>query len=192
MSSFADFCDDFFKRYLELHPTEAIYYGIEGYDHLLKDFSDETYEAEKSFVEQSLKDMRQIAVKKLDQDEIIDFALLEGRLTLEHYEYKKEDYRLKWPDRYLPTDAIYILTVRPTKDPIGNVLSRLQRSPAVIQQGIANLSRPSANPPRLWTEMAIEAAKGGMRFLDNLPTSPRVLESLKDPGSLQQAIEKTK
>ena len=51
MSSFADFCTEYFKRYFELHPTEAIYYGIEGYDHLLKDYSDETYQAEKAFVE---------------------------------------------------------------------------------------------------------------------------------------------
>ena len=30
MSSFADFSAEFFKKYFELHPTEAINYGIEG------------------------------------------------------------------------------------------------------------------------------------------------------------------
>ncbi len=34
----------FFKKYFDLHPTEAIYYGIEGYDHLLNDYSDEVPE----------------------------------------------------------------------------------------------------------------------------------------------------
>jgi len=38
MPSFAEFCADFFKKYFDLHPTEAIHYGIEGYDHLLKDY----------------------------------------------------------------------------------------------------------------------------------------------------------
>ena len=94
------------------------------------------------------------------------------RLTIQHYEYKKEDYRLKWPETYLPVDAIYILTVRPTGDLPGNLLSRLEQTPALIQQGIANLSRPEANPPRLWTEMAIEGAKGGLSFLDNLTVHP--------------------
>ncbi len=43
MSKFTQFCDDYFKKYFQLHPTEAIYYGIEGYDHLLNDYSDESY-----------------------------------------------------------------------------------------------------------------------------------------------------
>lgn len=29
MSSFTDFCAEFFKKYFELHPTEAINYGVE-------------------------------------------------------------------------------------------------------------------------------------------------------------------
>jgi uncharacterized protein (DUF885 family) len=192
MSSFTDFCSDFFKRYFELHPTEAIYYGIEGFDHLLKDYSDDTYQAEKAFVEESLKRLQQIPVDGLDRDQVIDYALLEGRLTIQQYEHEKEDYRLKWPDTYLPVDAIYILTVRPTNDLAGNLLSRLERTPALIQQGIANLSRPEANPPRLWTEIAIEGAKGGIRFLDNLPGHPKVQSALADAEALRVAIEKAK
>jgi uncharacterized protein (DUF885 family) len=192
MSSFTDFCSDFFKRYFELHPTEAIYYGIEGFDHLLKDYSDDTYQAEKAFVEESLKRLQQIPVDGLDPDQVIDYALLEGRLTIQQYEHEKEDYRLKWPDTYLPVDAIYILTVRPTNDLAGNLLSRLERTPALIQQGIANLSRPEANPPRLWTEIAIEGAKGGIRFLDNLPGHPKVQSALADAEALRMAIEKAK
>ena len=170
------FCTDYFNKYFELHPTEAIYYGIEGYDHLLNDYSDEAYKIEKAFVGESLGKLHQIPVEDLDKDETIDYTLLEGRLTIQRYEYKKEDYRLKWPDTYLPVDAIYILTVRPTDDLPGNLLSRLEQTPALIQQGIANLSRPEANPPRLWTEMAIEGAKGGLSFLDNLTVHPKVQE----------------
>jgi len=192
MSSFVDFCAEFFKRHFELHPTEAINYGIEGYDHLLKDYGDEAYREEKAFVEESLKRLRQISVKGLTKDETIDYALLEGRLTIENYEFRKEDYRLKWPELSLPIQHIYILTVRPTNDLIGNMVSRLERSPAVLRQGIENLSRAEANPPRLWTEMAIEAAKGGNEFLDNLPNHPRVQQALKEPPLLHKAIEKTK
>ena len=174
MSSFTQFCADYFKKYFELHPTDAIYYGIEGYDHLLNDYSDETYRAEKAFVEESLSKLREISTNDLDRDQSIDYALLEGRLTIQQYEHKKEDYRLKWPDTYLPVDAIYILTVRSTNDLAGNLLSRLNRTPDLIRQGIGNLSRPDANPPRLWTEMAVESAKGGVSFLDSLPNHPKV------------------
>ncbi len=192
MSSFPDFCADYFKKYFELHPTEAINYGIEGYDHLLNDYGDGAYREEKAFAAESLKRLRQISIKELTQDERIDYALLEGRLTIENYELNKEDYRLKWPEISLPIQHIYILTVRPTNDLIGNLISRLERSPAAIRQGIENLSRAEANPPRLWTEMAIEAAKGGNEFLANLPNHPRVQETLKEPPRFQAAIEKTK
>jgi uncharacterized protein (DUF885 family) len=192
MSAFSDFCADYFKKYFELHPTDAIYYGIEGYDHLLNDYSDEAYRAEKAFVEESLGKLRRISAQGLDQNEAIDHALLEGRLTIQQYEHKKEDYRLKWPDTYLPTDAIYILTVRATSDFAGNLLSRLGRTPQSIQQGIENLGRSQANPPKLWTEMAIKGAKGGISFLDNLPNHPKVQAEMKDIAALRAAIEKAK
>jgi len=192
MSKFTDFCADYFKKYFDLHPTDAIYYGIEGYDHLLNDHSDETYQAEKAFVQESLNKLRRIPVDDLDDDQAIDYSLLEGRLTIQQYEHAKEDYRLKWPDTYSPIDAIYILTVRSTNDLSGNLLSRLERTPELIRQGMANLSRRDANPPKLWTEMAIEGAKGGISFLDNLPNHPKVQAEVKDIEALGAAIDKAR
>jgi uncharacterized protein (DUF885 family) len=192
MASFAEFCAEFFKRYFELHPTEAIHYGIEGYDHRLKDYTDEAYREEKSFAADSLQRLKQVSIKGLNPDDTLDYALLEGRLTIDNYEFNKEDYRLKLPDLYLSTSHFYILTVRPTNDVIGNLLARLGSSPKIIEQGIANLSRPEANPPRLWTEMAIESAQGGLSFLDNLGNIPRVKNALKEPQRFQAAVDKAK
>ncbi len=192
MARFSEFCGEYFKKYFELRPAEAIYYGVEGYDHLLNDYSDETFKAEKAFAEESLAKLRQIDRSRLDPDEVIDGALLEGKLVIQSYEHAKEDYRLKWPDIYLPNDAIYILTVRPTNDFAGNLLSRLERAPALIRQGIENLSRPAANPPRLWTEMAIDGAQGGLAFLDNLASHPKVQESGMDGAALRRALDRAK
>src|SRR5258705_13489826 len=188
MSKFAEFCADYFRKYFELHPTDAIYYGIDGYDHLLNDYSDATYEAEKSFVEESLAALRQIPTGNLNPDEAIDHVLLEGKLTIQNYEQAKEDYRLKWPDTYSPIDAIYILTVRATNDLAGNLLSRLGRTPALIRQGITNLNRKDANPPKLWTENALEGAKGGIAFLDSLSEHPKVQAVAIDANTLSAAI----
>lgn len=192
MSSFGDFCADFFKKYFELHPTEAIHFGIEGYDHRLNDYSEEAYGRDKAFVAESLKYLRQVSVKALSRDEIIDYALMEGRLTIDNYEFNKEDYRLKSPEIYLPTSSIYILTVKPTTDVIGNITSRLEKTAQAIRQGIENLSRPDANPPRLWTRMAVEAAKGGIAFLDTLPDNPKVKSANKDSLALKEKIETAK
>lgn len=192
MANISEFCAEYFKRYFQLHPTEAVYYGIEGYDHLLNDYSDDTYRAEKNLVSESLNALRQISTSELSQDEAIDYALLEGKLTIQSYEHTKEDYRLKWPDIYSPIDAIYILTVRKTNDFSGSLLSRLMGTPAVIQQGITNLSRKEANPPKLWTQMAIEGAKGSLSFLDNLPSHPKVQAEVKDASAVHNGITKAK
>jgi hypothetical protein len=87
MATFSEFCSDYFKRYFELHPAEAIYYGIEGYDHLLNDYSDDTYDAERTFVADSLTRLRNISPVQLNDDQRIDFALLEGKLTIQSYEH---------------------------------------------------------------------------------------------------------
>jgi uncharacterized protein (DUF885 family) len=192
MATFSEFSDAYFKRYFELRPTDAIYYGIEGYDHLLNDYSDETYEAEKRFAAESLDALRRISPAQLSEDEAIDYTLLEGKLTIQTYEHAKEDYRLKWPDIYSPVDAIYILTVRRTADFQGSLLGRLARAPAAIEQGIANLGRKAANPPRLWTQMAIDGAKGALDFLDQLPAHPKVQAEIKDPAALAGSIAKAK
>ncbi len=192
MSDFTEFCAAFFKTYFELHPTDAIYYGIDGYDHLLNDYSDEAYKAEKNFVSASLAAINRISADRLSPDEAIDHALLKGKLTIQSYEHSKEDYRLKWPETYSPIDAVYILTVRATNDLAANLLSRLNRTPTLIQQGIANLSRPTAHPPKLWTEMALEGAKGGISFLENLPSHPKIKNAFSDSAALAFAIGKAK
>ncbi|HXG52238.1 MAG TPA: DUF885 domain-containing protein [candidate division Zixibacteria bacterium] len=192
MSAFTDFCARYFRRYFDLHPTEAIYYGVDGYDHLLNDYSDDAYAAEKSFVAESLDALRRIPAEGLDPDEAIDHALLEGRLTIESYERRKEDYRLRQPDIYSPIEAIYILTVRPTRDFPASLRGRLERAPGLIRQGIHNLSRPEANPPKLWTEMAIEGARGALSFLDSLLEHPKVRAEVKNPEELRAAVEKAR
>ena len=192
MPDFTDFCADYFDKYFRLHPAEAIYYGVAGYDHLLNDYSEETYAAQKRLVNDSLETLRQIPANDLDADQAIDYALLEGRLSIQKYEQDKEDYRLKWPDHYLATDAIYILTVRETDNLEKNLLSRLQGTADLVRQGISNLSRPEANPPRLWTEMSIQAAKGGITFLETLPSHPKVLANIKDSATFRAAIERAK
>jgi uncharacterized protein (DUF885 family) len=192
MANFSDFCAGYFTRHFDLHPTDAIYYGVEGYDHLLNDYSDKSYKAEKIFVQESLRKLRQIPTAELTPDEAIDYALLEGRLTIQRYEQAKEDYRLKQPETYSPIDAIYILTVRATNDLAGNLISRLNRTPALIQQGITNLNRKEANPPKLWTENAIESAKGGVSFLDSLAEHPKVQAAAIDAKIFSAAIDRAK
>lgn len=171
MLTWERFSDDFFGRYFHFRPDEAIICGVRGYDHLLPDMGDYTYYAEKIFFESSLKRLREIDRRCLTQDERIDWRILEGRLILENYEFAQEDYRLYDPGFYLPFEHLYHLTVLPTNDPARNIIECLKETPHLISQGISNLSRSNADPPRLWTTMAIQTAESGVEFLRDLPNA---------------------
>jgi hypothetical protein len=54
--------------------------------------------------------------------------------------------------------------VRPTNDVGGNLLSRLEASPAIIEQGIANLSRRRGQSAAALDDIAIESRKAASRF----------------------------
>ncbi|NIO08430.1 MAG: DUF885 family protein [Deltaproteobacteria bacterium] len=192
MPSFEKFCESFFHEYFRLHPTEAIHYGIEGYDHLLTDYHDDAFFEEKNFSRNSLRKIHEVSQKGLNKDEAMDLKLLEGQLSIEDYEFNKEDYRLRQPELYLPVSHIYILTVRPTKDRYGSIMGRLESAPRTLRQGIENLSRPESDPPKLWTEMAIEAAEGEIAFLDRIGSIPSVRECVKDTRRFKKAVEKVK
>ena len=88
-----------------------------------------------------------------------------------------------------PRRFIFSPCGRPTTSP-AILLSRLNRTPALIQQGITNLNRKDANPPKLWTENAIEGAKGGISFLDSLPEHPKVQAAAIDPNTLRRRHRK--
>jgi len=126
----------YFKKYFELHPTDAIYYGIPAYDHLLNDYSDESLPRGNRVSSMtrcgSCGSLRPVTSTKMKPS-----------ITPCSKENHDSEIRARQGGlpskvaRYLFTDrCIYILTVRATNDLAGNLLSRLNGTPALIRQGI--------------------------------------------------------
>ena len=142
-------------------------------------------EAEKTFVEESLAKLRQVPAGDLNPDEAIDYALLEGKLTIQSYEHAKEDYRLKWPDTYSPDRRdLYSHRAgdqRPCRQ--STQPSQIERR-QLIRQGIANLSRDRRQPAETvdgkWRS---KAPRGRQIFWTTCPTTQKFKAAVKDTAA---------
>lgn len=193
MQDFQRFCEDFFKRYFEFNPTEAIQYGVEGHDHELHDFSDLAYTVEKAFWKKSFEAIVKVPKRGLTRDERVDYELLKGKIIIENYEFAHKDYRIEDPNACLPLNDIYYPVILPNRDPEGNVVSRLKKTPGMLMDCVMNfLYHRGVNPPRLWVEVAMKSIDAGMLFLDALPQMLDAKVSVREPKELADAVADAK
>lgn len=192
MQDFQRFCEDFFRRYFEFNPSEAIPFGITGHEAEWEDYSDYRYRDEKSFYHYSFAALLKIPKKGLTRDECVDYELMHGMFIVKIAKFALGDYRIEKPDLYLPFDAIYYLTKYPNRDPAGFILERLEGVSYFMIQGVEEFHIRDAHPPRLWVKMAISELEGGIGFLDSLAEMPGVAEGIKDPERFAKAVRRAK
>jgi len=181
------------KEYLdlvvEISPERATELGFHQRDTELDDRSAAGF-ARALEREQALLDSigRRFPSEPRDQRARTDLAMLKGALEVD-IRLKRERRPLETqPDLYAsPLNAIFLMTARdyaPASERAKNVLSRLEKIPAMIEAAKTNLKRP----PRVWTEIGIERARSAKSFLGeqreflqkSLPTEPaRVGAALK-------------
>jgi Bacterial protein of unknown function (DUF885) len=96
-----------------------------------------------------------------------DLAIMEHALAVD-IRLKTEDKPLeRKPDVYAnPMNALFLMTARdyaPAAERAKNALARIQKIPAQLEQAKLNIKRP----PRVWTQVGIEAASGAKQFFDD-------------------------
>jgi uncharacterized protein (DUF885 family) len=120
----------------------------------------------------------------------VDLELLMHSLEVAVRVGKERQLPVTSPQAYLaPLGTIFLMIARPyapAEDRAHAVIARLEKIPAVIAAAKANLK----NPPRVWTETAIESTHEAFSFLAQvhaflLPTLPR--ESARVAQALQTA-----
>ena len=167
MSAFnGEFCDAHFKKYFELHPTDAIYYGIDGYDHLLNDYSDETYKPKRLSSKSPWQAPKNFQLADLDPgSKPSTTPCSKENSRFKDYEHAKEDYRLKWPDTLLADRGdLYTHRSGDNNDFAGNLLSRSESHTGADSAGHRQSQPDDANPPRLWTENGDRRRQGRRKF----------------------------
>jgi hypothetical protein len=149
----ADVVDDFFDAHFRFHPTEATAAGFHEYDPKLEDYSRAAVDAEIASLESFLPRI---------QDELVVSYIRAGLLDLKT--------RRIWeinPDRYssgLSNSAFVIMSRKyaPAAERLNSLIARERRMPAALEAARANLK----NPPRVYTEIAIEQLPGIISFFE--------------------------
>ncbi len=178
-SAFDHLVDQYFNEDFHLNPSFATSSGIhKPYDAQLEDYSRAGIEKQIALDNKYLPLFEQMPQSD-DRDWMISHlhADLLANQSIRQWE--------KNPDIYSsgPTGSIFSLISRkfaPPEERLRDVIAREKQIPAVLQAARANLR----NPPKIYTEIALEQLPGIQSFFEN--DVPAAFTSVKDPALLQQ------
>lgn len=161
------------QRYLEelanFQPVWATALGISGHEGEVADLSEERIQRHLEFLKKIKSQVRSsVAPLRPSAVEAIERELLHSELKLRESEWKEQKKYQQDPSLYvgeLIYGLWYLFLRIPSKSlVVESVLRRLKSSETVLRAAEFNLK----NPPRLWTQIAIEEAQGYLAFLKDV------------------------
>jgi hypothetical protein len=174
--------DRFFDDvYFKFNPTVGTASGFHQYDTQLEDYS-------KTALDASMKALhraeREFAALPADPDRDLILSYIRASLL----DMEKVRTWEKNPDIYSSgvTNSIFVIMSRnfaPAADRLKSVIARERLVPAVFEAARANLK----NPPRIYTEIAIEQMPGIVSFFQN--DVPAAFKQVTDPKLLAEFQE---
>jgi uncharacterized protein (DUF885 family) len=169
--------DRFFDDvYFKFNPTTGTASGFHQYDARLEDYSKAAVETQVRALHSAEKQFSALP-EDPDRDLILNYI----RATLLSLE-KVRSWE-KNPDSYSSgvTNSVFVImsrTFAPPADRLQSVIARERQIPAVFDAARANLK----NPPRIYTEVAIEQLPGIVSFFQN--DVPSAFKQVTDPKLL--------
>jgi len=178
-AEFNGMVDEYFDRYFHFHPSEGTYVGLHQYDNLLEDYSLKSRDAELSFLTEAKQGAGYTHTEFLNQEQRIDLKLISDAINARILELQEIRMWQKNPDIYSSsgTSSVYLLMSRnfaPLTDRLKSVIAREKQIPRNLAAARANLK----NPPRVYTEIAIEQLPGIISFFQN--DVPAAFKSVTD------------
>ena len=157
-----------FQQSYEAFPVRATTLGIHTYDHTLGKYDINSLANQVAGLQDTQTRLNQIDVAQLPPDARIDFQLVESDVKLALAWHNQTTEWQRNPNFYAetPVYGVFLLTVRefaPVQERARNVIARLEDVPAVLDTARANLK----NPPRVYTEIAIQTTEDGISFFQN-------------------------
>jgi uncharacterized protein (DUF885 family) len=173
--SFDRFFDDYFFRF---YPTQGTAAGFHQYDTKLEDYS-------RNGVQQRIEVLHRFERQFAAAPETDDRDLVLGRIRADLLELEEIRQWEKNPDVYSsgPTSSIFGLMSRnfaPQPERLKSVIARERQIPGVLRDARANLR----NPPRIYTEIAIEQLPGLVSFFEK--DVPLAFNKVQDPKLLAE------
>jgi len=162
--------EEFLEMTWQRNPVRATDAGIHKYDHLLGEYSKEAID---DYI-QILKDFQNRLLEEVNPEELnleakLDFSVLKISLNSLLLDLEERALLYKIPSFYpqIALYGVYLLLLRefaPLEERVERMVKRMEQIPRVLREGKENV----INPPKIYTQIAIETTKSGILFLENL------------------------
>jgi uncharacterized protein (DUF885 family) len=176
----------YYRSWFRFHPEAAVDAGVPGYAHLLTSCGDEEKGALVCLNDELRVALEDIDAAALDPDRRVDYEILTGAAQLENQYLLDVESLHPDPNRWLPVNAIYQLTIRRVEDFDAAMEARLAAIPAHLSAAQLRLSSRARHVPLLWVRSASTAARAGAEFVRGLVAHPKISASPKRAALLAQ------
>jgi uncharacterized protein (DUF885 family) len=184
-SSFRQLANEILEFTYKSDPSNATYLGIHKYDNQIRDYSAAGVEADVKAIKTFQARLDEINAEKLSDEAQLDFE--QTKHTLDGMVLSDDVIRpwAKDPDTYssgITNDAYVIIsrTFAPREDRLKSLIARMKAMPKALEEARKNLD----NPPRVFTEIAIEQIDGNRAFFDQ--DVPAAFTDVKDTALLSE------
>jgi len=177
--------DQYFDAYFHFHPSEGTAAGFHQYDSMMEDLSQQGRDAELSILLEAKQGAGYFHTDRLNDAQRTDWKLVSNAINARLLELQEIRMWQKSPDLYSgsATASIFGLMSRkfaPPAERLKSVIAREQKIPANLAAARVNLK----NPPRIYTEIAIEQMPGIISFFQS--DVPEAFREVTDPQLLAE------
>jgi uncharacterized protein (DUF885 family) len=171
--------DDYFDAYFQFHPKEATAAGLHQHDTRLEDYSRAAREAETAKLRALASRLDQINPAQLSSESAGDLAFLKSSLKGRLLELETLQMWRKDPNLYTSgvTESIFLIIKRNFATPeerLRSVVARERQIPDALITARRNLQ----NPPKIFTQIALEQMPGIIAFFRK--DVPSAFQDVKD------------
>jgi len=159
---------DYVDLIVKISPETATQLGLHQRDEDLDDRTLAGFERDTALEEKMLADLQtKFASPHASRPALTDLAIIEHALAVDVKMKRSQDPLRRKPDSYMgPMNALFLMTAReyaPAAVRAKNAVARIEKIPAQLEEAKKNLGKP----PKVWTQVGIEAAGGAKQFFDD-------------------------
>lgn len=158
----------YFGDFYEAFPVAATTLGVHAYDGTLGSYDPGVVSDRLASLRETQQRLNLIDTSELSLSSHIDYRLVDSHIKLAFSWYTQTQEWRRNPNFYaeIPLYGVFMLLARefaPVEERAKSVLSRLDDVPRLLTMARANVE----NPPRVFTEVAIQTVHGGIGFFQN-------------------------
>jgi uncharacterized protein (DUF885 family) len=160
--------DQYFDDYYHYHPTEGTSAGFHQYDKNLEDYSLANIASEIRSLKRFLAEFQRVPAAELTGNAAADRDLVIHNIESQLLALENIRQWEKNPDKYSSgiTNSAYVIISRSFAPPAERLKSLIARE-RLMAKSFAQARSNLRNPPRIYTEVAIEQLPGDIAFFKN-------------------------